>query len=68
MVQHSLPWDALHLLKASIFVPITSWQLHVAVKEGHLDIVKYLVDSGADINTQTDDDVSINQLLSLAGF
>ena len=33
--------------------------LHIAAEEGHIDIVKYLVDNGAHINTRDNDRVSL---------
>ena len=45
---------------STIFVhsPHQSTPLHEAARKGHVDIVRYLVEQGADINIKDEDEVS----------
>ena len=44
----------------SLFSSLNQWTpLHIAAKRGRIEIVKFLVDKGADVNVKAKDRVSI---------
>ena len=52
----------------SFYLSIQMTPLHMAVKEGCIKIVKYLVDKGASINIQDNEGVNIDDKISFAAL
>jgi len=51
---------------ASLYAPdVNGWQpIHEGAREGHVDIVEFLLDQGADINAKTGDGLSVLSIVA----
>ena len=50
-------------LRSTFYSPHQFTPLHSAAEEGHVDIVRYLVDKGADLNVK--DEIGVSTLLTV---